>query len=288
MKSPHVRRLRLAKELRALRKAADLTAEKLAKHVRISRVALTHLETAARRPDIGDVMNLLEALDVSESKFSTLVRVARDATERGWWEDPQFRLMGDRQMLYADLEAGASTIREYQPAFISGLLQTEEYIRARNRVAMRSASGTWDPEIATAARLERQAVFNREDGPTLDIIAEEIAVARVTAPSRIMIEQLQHLIDVCASHPRVTLRVLPINIDVTDAMVPRTMFSIYNYPDRLDPAVISVEAVHKDLILTEDQEVASYESLWELLDRSALSQDKSIDVLRRTIKWLRS
>jgi Domain of unknown function (DUF5753) len=39
--------------------------------------------------------------------------------------------MGDRQALYANLEAGAATIREYQQTFLPGLLQIPEFVRAR-------------------------------------------------------------------------------------------------------------------------------------------------------------
>ena len=38
--------------------------------------------------------------------------IAREAGEKGWWES--YKTMGDRQAMYANLEAGAVAIREYQ------------------------------------------------------------------------------------------------------------------------------------------------------------------------------
>ncbi len=39
--------------------------------------------------------------------------------------------IGDRQAVYANLEAGAVTIRAYELTFIPGLVQIPEFVRAR-------------------------------------------------------------------------------------------------------------------------------------------------------------
>lgn len=284
--SPYVRGLRLANELRKIRTDAGLTAEGVAKQLRVSRVKITHLETAARRPDIGDVMNLLDTLGVTGAKFDEVVRVARDAAERGWWEERRFKLMGDRQAQYANLEYGAERIREYALAFMPGLLQTEEYIRARNAGVPAREQTTWNVEGATLGRLERQRVFSHDNGPALDVIAEEIAVIRPTAPPQVMARQLRHLAEMADSHPRVNVRVLPVNVDMMQPLLPSTTFYLYTYPDRQDPTVVSVEAPHKDLTWIDDVAVGRYERLWERLDEVALPQKKSIDLLTKTIKQI--
>jgi Domain of unknown function (DUF5753) len=68
-------------------------------------------------------------LGVSGARWTQLVTIAREAAERGWWES-YHEEMGGRQALFADLEAGASSIREYQQPFVPGLLQTAEFTRA--------------------------------------------------------------------------------------------------------------------------------------------------------------
>jgi hypothetical protein len=40
-----------------------------------------------------------------------------EAAEGGWWESYN-EAMGERQALYANLEAGVTSIREYQQTFI--------------------------------------------------------------------------------------------------------------------------------------------------------------------------
>jgi Domain of unknown function (DUF5753) len=55
--------------------------------------------------------------------------ITREAGEKGWWEST--RGIGEQQALYANLEAGAVRIREYQQTFIPGLLQTPEFASAQ-------------------------------------------------------------------------------------------------------------------------------------------------------------
>ena len=128
MISPYVRRLRLAAELRALRAEGGLTHEQLARKIGQSRAQISRLENG-HVVDQDDVMKILDALNVDDARWTRIMTIAREAGERGWWESN--RAMGERQALYANLEAGAQTIREFQMTFIPGLLQTPEFTRAR-------------------------------------------------------------------------------------------------------------------------------------------------------------
>src|ERR671924_306129 len=132
MISPYVRRLRLASELRALRTEAGLTHDQLARRIGQSRAQISRLENG-HIVDQADVLAILDTLEVDGERWAQIVTIAREAGERGWWE--YHRAMGERQKRYADLEAGAITIREYQQNFIPGLLQTPEFVRARTDAA---------------------------------------------------------------------------------------------------------------------------------------------------------
>lgn len=286
--SPHVRALRLAREMRKLRQDAGLTAEQLAKKIRVSRVKLTQLETAARRPDIGDVMNLLDRLEITGSKFNEIVRVARDAAERGWWEERRFKEMGDRQAHYANLEYGADRIREYAMAFMPGLLQTEDFMRARSTLVPARTQTTWNVEGAAHGRLERQRAFAEGDARRLEVIAEEVVIRRPTAPPHIMAKQLERVIDAIKNDPKVSFRVLPIEADMTHTRQVGTTFYIHSYPDRQDPTVVTIEAVHRDVTLIDPNDVDRYERLWERMDELALPESKTVDLLTRTVKQFAS
>ncbi|HEX6468911.1 MAG TPA: Scr1 family TA system antitoxin-like transcriptional regulator [Streptosporangiaceae bacterium] len=127
MTSPFVRRRRLAVELRALREERGLTAEQVARRIHQSRMKISKLENAHIRPDLAEVMKILDLLEVTGERWHDIIRIARDAAERGWW-DSYGDAMGSRQRMYADLESGAKTIHEYHQATIPAVLQTPDFV----------------------------------------------------------------------------------------------------------------------------------------------------------------
>src|SRR6266700_1329204 len=137
MISPYVRRLRLGSELRELRSVAGLTHDQVAKRIGVSRAQVSRLENG-HVVDLADVMKILDVLGVDGERWTQVVTIAREAGEKGWWEST--RGMGDRQALYADLEAGAAAIREYKQTFLPGLMQIPEFVKARS-----DADGTLGP-----------------------------------------------------------------------------------------------------------------------------------------------
>jgi hypothetical protein len=73
--------------------------------------------------------------------------------------------MGERPALYANLEAGAAQIREYQQTFIPGLLHIPEFVRARI-----TADATLEPQTYTvdgvlAGNAGRQRMLRRPGAP---------------------------------------------------------------------------------------------------------------------------
>src|SRR5581483_8663152 len=99
MPSPYVRRLRLAAEIRKLRESRDLTIDELARLVYQSRSKIIRLESGTLRADLYDLMNMLDHLEVADPQREKIIRLARDAGEKGWW-DRYGNAMGPRQRLY--------------------------------------------------------------------------------------------------------------------------------------------------------------------------------------------
>lgn len=282
MISPYVRKLRLAAEMRRLRADAGLTADQLAKLIGRSRADISRLENG-HVADQADVIKILDAIGVDGDQWTAIVTIAREASEKGWWES--LRTMGDRQALVADLEAGAASIRKYEQTHVPGLLQTPEYARAL------AASSTLEPLAGTvdgllAGRSGRQRMLRRPGGPTLDVIVDEVAVYRLTAPADVMKKQLYHLATVVNTEPKVTLRVLPVHARIKDFTVPRCTFTIYTYPDPSDPQVVAIDTVTSDLILTDPDQVTLYDRLYERLREAALSPEQSLDLLTKAASSL--
>ena len=279
MISPYVRRLRLAAELRALRTQGGLTHEQLAKKTGQSRAQISRLENG-HGADQDDVMKILDALGVDGHRWTQIMTIAREAGERGWWESN--KAMGARQALYANLEAGATTIREFQVAFLPGLLQTPDFARARVEAERLTGPVSFEPESAIEARNGRQRMLNRPGGPTYEVIIDEVAVRRGAAPPEVVKAQLYHIAMTVNGRPRVTVRVLPIDTVIDGYSVPRSAFSIYTFSDPGDPTVVAVDTVTDDLLLTDEQAVKRYDELYGRLHDAAFSVDDSLDLLLRT------
>jgi transcriptional regulator with XRE-family HTH domain len=279
MISPYVRRLRLAAELRALRVQAGLTHEELAREIGESRAQISRLENA-HVVDQADVIKILEALGVGGDRWTEIMTIAREAGERGWWETT--RGIDRRQATYADLEAGAATLREFQNSFVPGLLQTPEFTRARIDVQDPAAPPTVAADAGIQARTARQRMLRRPGGPTYDVILDEVAVRRRAVPPETAKAQLYHLAARANGDAKTSLQVLPIDAKIEGYSVPRSTFSIYTFSDPKDPNVVMVDTVTEDLMLTDDEQVKRYDALFERLRRAALPVEDSLEYIVRT------
>jgi transcriptional regulator with XRE-family HTH domain len=276
--SPFVRRQRLATELRTLREKRGITADELSKLIFRSRTTISKLENARCRPDLGDVSNILNALDAPRESVEKIFDIARQANARGWW-DAYGDTMGARQRLYADLESGAATVREYNQFTIPGTLQSPEFIRFIIEMAEREGKIDFIPERMLEARLRRQERALGEDCPRYEAILDEVVIRRPTAPPAVMLGQLRHLIETALAHPRVTLLILPIEADFTDRLLPKSAFSLYTFPDPDDPPMAVVDTVSTDIVHIEREEVMRYNQRYEHLRQAALSGAASLGLL---------
>ncbi|HLM64794.1 MAG TPA: helix-turn-helix transcriptional regulator [Acidimicrobiales bacterium] len=281
MISPYVRRLRLAAELRALRAEAGLTHEQLAKRIGQSRAQISRLENG-HVVDQDDVMRILEALGVDDDRWTQIMTIAREAGERGWWESN--KAMGDRQALYANLEAGAQTIREFQMTFVPGLLQTAGFTHARVDADAASGSIGYMADKAIEARIGRQRMLRRPGGPTYEVIIDELAVRRSAAPPEVVKAQLYHVAATVNGSRKITVRILPVDAQIAGYSVPRSAFSIYTFTDPGDPTVVAVDTVTDDLMLTDDASVKRYDELFGRLRDATLPVEQGLELLIDTAK----
>jgi hypothetical protein len=122
-------------------------------------------------------------------------------------------------------------------------------------------------------------MFRRPGGPTYEVVLDEVAVRRLSAPVEVVKKQLYHLAATVNVDPKIVVRVLPVDARVAGFGVPRCTFSIYTYADPGDPMVVAIDTVTSDLILTEPDEVAPYDVLHSRLRDAALSVDDSLDLI---------
>lgn len=281
--SPIVRRRRLGQELRRLRESAGLTGDQVIERVGwASASKLSRLENGRSRPDLGDVLDLLDLYAVTGQSRDELIAITRDAgNTRAWLR--AYPVMTPQQREWAELEAGCVDIREYGPAFIPGLLQTPEYARLRlmsaRPLATPDGRGQESIEPQIGARVARQALLTRRtDAPRYDAVLEETALTGRGGPPEILRGQAAHLRRIGAL-PNVTLRILPHTATVGDWYLAHTSFSIYRFADPQDPETVAVETLERDMFVNEPDEVRHYATVYEWLRDAALSPED-------TLEWL--
>jgi transcriptional regulator with XRE-family HTH domain len=278
MTSPFVRRRRLAVELRTLREEAGMTTERLSRLIHQSRMKISRLENAHIRPDLAEVMKILDILGVKGDRWHDVVRIARDAAEKGWW-DTYGDAMGARQRLYADLESGAKTIREYCQTAMPGVLQTPDFTWALVELDQEKGPIAYRPERMAEARLQRQRIVHRQDGPQYEVILDEFVLRRLAVPASVMQAQLRHIIDMAADEPRVTVRMLPYDARIAGGLLPKSPFHLFTFADPADPTMAVADTVNTDLVYTEPKEVAVYTRHYDRLREASLSDSDSLAFL---------
>ena len=262
-------------------------ADELAKRIHYSRMKISRLENAHGRPDVADVITILDALDVTGPAWETIVRLAKDAAVKGWW-DRYGDSMGVRQKLYADLEFGANTVRDYDPTGIPAVLQTPDFIRALIDLDRSNRRVKYTPAQLIEARRRRQAHLTRPDGPSYDTVLDEFVILRLDVPPAVMIEQLKHLVEMVSAENQLTVRFLRYNARISGGLLPKSSFALYTFPVPEDPALAVVETITADIVHTDPDEVASYTRDYERLQEAALSPDESLTFLTETADQLAS
>ncbi|WP_289008747.1 helix-turn-helix transcriptional regulator [uncultured Thermomonospora sp.] len=286
MTSPFVRRRRLGAELRALREQRGLTADDVARVLCYSRMKISRIENGHNRPNLVEIMKILDYLEVTGEKYQQLVQIAREGAERGWW-DEYGDAMGRRQRIYADIESGAATIREYHQTTLPALLQSPEFNRVL--IELDKAQGTeltYVPERAMEARQRRQQVIFQPNGPSYEAILDEFVLRRLAAPASVMAHQFRYMVDVATRQPRLTIRILPLDARLAPGRLPRSAFTLYTFSDPADPPLAIAETSTADVIHIDPKEVASYEQLYDRLHRASLPPLESISMLARVAEEL--
>lgn len=186
--------------------------------------------------------------------------------------------MGARQRVYADLEFGAVTVREYQNYVIPGLLQTPAYTQSRVELSQMQAMLPAGSSRSVEAKMMRQRMLFRPGGPSYDAVIDEVAIRRPAAAKDVMCEQLLHLAELAERDEKMRVRVLRQDAELRDYWLPRSPFSVYNYHGG-DPQAVAVDTETVDLVYIGD-DVKPYVELWERVWKAALSVRDSAALLR--------
>jgi transcriptional regulator with XRE-family HTH domain len=281
---PTIRRRRLGAALRRLREDAGLSTTEVAEHLGWSHSKISRIETAKSPVTAADVQALLNHYEVPDPEAESLLRLAREAKQRGWWHSYS-EVLPEWFESYLGLEAEASKISSYEPLVIPGLLQIEEYAAA---VLGAHALRTTPDEIERAVELRRarQSRLNRDGEPImLDAVIGEAALRQLVGGPEVMAAQLQHLVEV-QQLPNVTVRVLPFTAGAHPAL--HGAFTVLEFPTAEDPRVVYIDNLSSSLYLEAIREVGLYRLTYQQLQQQALQPGESTQMIVRLMEELRT
>lgn len=274
--SPTLRARRLAVELTNRREAAGLTREEVARRLEWSTSTIFRIETGRSRPQPRSVRELLDLYEVTGTERDGLIQLAREARQPGWWHS--FRdVLPNPYEVYIGLEAGAESLRNFEPLVVPGLLQTPDYARALIKGGAQELNPD-EIERRVEVRITRQRTLIRKDRPRLWAIVDEAVIHRVVGNPAIMHGQLHHLIS-ATEEGKTTLQVVPFSAGAHAGTT--GPFVIFGFPEPSDPHVVYVETLAGDLYLEQRADVARYTIAFERLRATALSPDDSIKLMQR-------
>ncbi|MFE1311232.1 helix-turn-helix domain-containing protein [Streptomyces sp. NPDC058755] len=275
--APTVGQVVLGKRLQELREAAGLSREEAARVLRVASATVRRMEMADVALKIPYVQVLLTTYGVPAEESAAFVRLAEEANQPGWWQ--RFHdVLPDWFSLYVSLEGAARIIRSYEPHFVPGLLQTEEYAREVMEAGTIGQTGPDTVERHVSLRMERQRLLERDDPPHLWVIMDETVLRRpVSTRPEVMRDQLDRLLEY-AERDRVTLQIA----EFAAGPHPGTYapFTLFRFAEPELPDMVFTEYLTGALYLDSRREVSAHLEVLDHMTARAASAQRTMKLLR--------
>jgi transcriptional regulator with XRE-family HTH domain len=242
---------KLATAVRRHRKRAGLTQAQLAAQIPCSDKTISAAETGRERLSREMVLAIEAALHLSEGALLDLYDLLDVESLPGWMRD------------WVGEERRASCLRSFELAIVPGLLQTADYARVLLN----------GKDAAVQTRIERQSILAEDPPPTLRAVIDEAVLYRGKGGPQVMHDQLTHLVDSVSE--RLSVQVIPSDVN------PRLSgaFAI----GTVDGAQVAyVETAVRGIVTSGREDLTRLEEVWEAIRTYALSQQESVDFIRRT------
>lgn len=274
---PSVRRRQLGAMLRQLRVDAGVSRRDAADWLELTEQTLSKIELG-RQAIKGTLVRLAcQRYDVDAGTLDNLLRLAREANQRGWWT--AYRDTVPTWFLqFVGLEGDAADIWTYESEFVPGLLQTAGYVEAITR-ASRPDIDESELERVVTLRRERQSRLDGGSPPRLHFYLNEAVLHRAVGSRDVMRDQLAHLVE-ASRLEHITLRVVPFSAGAHAAMM--GSFVMMQFPDEDSPAFAYVENDRGALYQEDPGDIARYSLMVEQLDTMALGEEESRAMLEHS------
>ncbi|MEV4875445.1 DUF5753 domain-containing protein [Streptomyces cyaneofuscatus] len=256
----------VAKVTRMLRVQRDWSQDRLGDELGYSAAAVSAMETCAQPASDAMLVALKRVLSEGSEVFETARLYMRMERLPEQFQD------------YALLEQAAVSLQLFAANVIHGLFQTEAYARAL-------IGGGYPPlsdervEELVQLRMARNALFDRDPLPMIEIIIDEAVLRRVIGSEEIMREQLLHLVE-CARRRNVTLLVLPLDAGkYGEYDGGRGSMSLLETPEH--EHLVYLEPQDESLLISDPAKVSVYAQRYAKIRSQALGPRESLDLIMR-------
>lgn len=277
---PTVPRLVLGARLRRLREERDVSRAAAGQVIRASRSKISRMEAGRHRFKPRDVADLLTLYGVTDdAERATLMALVDQANTPAWWQYYNDVVPAWMQT-YLGAEQAASLIRCFEVQRVPALLQTPDYARASIRLAHPDASAR-EIDRRVTLRTTRRRILDRPSPTRLWAVIDEAALRRPVGGTRVMRDQLRHLIE-CCRLPQVSVQVLP--FDAGAHAGEAGPVTILRLPGGELPDVVYLEQLTTALYPDRPAEIECY---WDVMNRlvvEAESPDETPTILHRILQ----
>ncbi|GGZ69036.1 helix-turn-helix domain-containing protein [Streptomyces bluensis] len=275
--APTVGQVVLGRRLQELREVAGLKREEAARVLRVAPATVRRMEKAEVALRIPYVQVLLTTYGVAERDVAAFVALAEDANRPGWWQR-YHDVLPDWFSLHVSLEGAAQVIRQYEPHYVPGMLQTEEYARAVMEAGTVGQRVPESIERHVSLRMARQKLLTRDDPPRLWVIMDETALRRpVSVRPEVMRHQLDRLLDVM-DRAHVTLQVAEFKAGPHPGTY--APFVLFRFVEPELPDVVYSEYLTGALYLDSPREVVTHLEALDRMAAQAATADRTRELLR--------
>lgn len=279
-----VYRRQLSARLKELREKAELTMAEVAKAIEINQGSLSRIESGDRGTSPVLAKAMLDCYGVTDpavrEDIVDLVR-ADTAQRQQWWRKYSAVINTTRYGGYLALEFSANSLRNYEPALMPGLVQTEEYAR-QVITAMRVDLTSEQVDDLVNVRMARKKMLEGDDACKLWAVIDEAAIRRIEGAPAVLKGQLEHLLSMEA-RMNVTIQLLPFSAGFHPGLDGSFVLMGFAAPN---PDVVWVENGPNSVYFEGPADVERYTGIFDHLRARALGPPETRSRINSMIKEL--
>jgi len=284
----NVARRLLGLTLETMRVKQGISRESAAEAIAIARSTLWKIETGqAVRLNPVLIKHLCDLYESDAQQAQVVLELVKETKAKGWWQAFSEDAIPKEFGLFVSLEDAAERITSYQTTFIPGLLHTVDYRRELIWTEFPNKPPN-EVERMLEVGVKRQGRFTARPQPLImKVLIDESALHRGAGSPAVMEAQLLHLVE-CGALPNVSIRVVPSSAATYWGLMVGT-FVILEFPRRpkVDlsmPPVVYVQGFLGDLYLEQPEEYRQYREVCVDIERLALDEAKSRELILEIAK----